>query len=322
MANKINTEDYVLLTGRSNPQLARDIASLLKQEVHEPISMFSDGEIRVRIPVSLRNKHVFIIQPTAPKVNASIMELILMIDAAKRSSASEISAIIPYYAYARQDRKEQPRVPISSSVVANMIVNSGADQILTIEIHSQQQQGFVQVPWDNLYGSYALVPLLKSQKIKDLVVASPDKGGLIQATGYAKLLGADGVALVYKERDVAVNDKSETSAMIGNVKGKNVLLVDDVISTGGTIVNAAVFLKSQGAKSIRLAIVHGMFTGDAVEKIKHPSIDEIYITDSIAQRDEIKNNKKIKIATIAPLIAKAIDHIQKGESISRDLILR
>ncbi|HSW48006.1 MAG TPA: ribose-phosphate diphosphokinase [Candidatus Saccharimonadales bacterium] len=319
MVNK--SEDFILLTGRSNVQLAKDVAKLLGQKLHEPISLFSDGEIRVRVPVSLRNMHVFIIQPTAPRVNDSIMELLLMIDAAKRASASEISAIIPYFGYSRQDRKEMPRVPISSSAIANMITNAGATQILTIDIHSQQQQGFVSIPWDNLYGSYALLPMIKSLKLKDLVVASPDKGGMIQATGYAKLLGADGVALVYKERDVAVNDKSGTSAMIGKVKDKNVLLVDDIISTGGTIVNAAVYLKERGAKSVRLAIVHGLFVGDAIEKIKNPVIDEIFVSDTIEQRSEVKNIKKVKIASVAPLLAEAIKRIQTGQSISRDLIL-
>jgi ribose-phosphate pyrophosphokinase len=322
MVNQKNTEDYVLLAGRSNPKLARDVAKILGQEVHEPISVFSDGEIRVRIPVSMRNQHVFILQPTAPNANDSIMELLLMIDAAKRSSASEISAIIPYFGYSRQDRKEMPHVPISSSLVAHMIVNAGATQILTIDLHSQQQQGFVHIPWDNLYGSYAILPMIKSQNIENLVVASPDKGGMLQATGYARLLGAEGVALVYKERDVAVNDKSETSAMIGNVKGKNVLLVDDVISTGGTIVNAAVFLKEQGAKSVRLAVVHGVFAGEAYEKIKHPAVDEIYITDTVQQREEILKLNKVKVASIAPLLAEAINRVQTGGSISRDLILK
>ncbi|HUQ85254.1 MAG TPA: ribose-phosphate pyrophosphokinase [Candidatus Limnocylindrales bacterium] len=316
------TEDYVLLTGRSNPKLATDVAKILKQEIHHPISVFSDGEIRVRIPTSMRNMHVFIIQPTAPNVNDSIMELLLMIDAAKRSSAAEISAIIPYYAYSRQDRKEQPRVPISSSVVANMIMQAGATQILTIEIHSQQQQGFVKIPWDNLYGSYALLPVLKSRKFRNLVVASPDKGGLIQATGYAKLLGAEGVALVYKERDVAVNNKSETLAMIGDVKGKNVLIVDDVIDTAGTIVNAANYIKKQGAESVTLAVTHGLFSGAALEKIASPAIKEVMITDSIKPTEAILKTKKIQIASIAPLLAAAIQRIQTGESISRDLILK
>lgn len=317
----MKTEDFILLTGRSNQKLAKDIAKILKHDLHEPISMFSDGEIRVRIPVSMRNQHVFIIQPTAPRVNDSIMELLLMIDAAKRSSANEISAIIPYFGYSRQDRKEMPRVPISSSIVAKMIANAGATQILTIDIHSQQQQGSVNIPWDNLYGSYALLPVIKSRKLNDLVVASPDKGGMVRATGYARLLGAHDVALVYKERDVAVNNKSEALSMIGRVRDKNVLLVDDMIDTGGTIVNAAEFIKKQGAKSVRLAITHGIFSGDAVKKFDTPAIEEIIVTDTIALRPEVIKSKKIKIASIAPLLAEAINRVQTGESISRDLIL-
>jgi ribose-phosphate pyrophosphokinase len=320
MANNTQ-EDYVLLTGRSNPKLALDIAKILKHEVHEPISIFSDGEIRVRIPESMRNRHVFIIQPTAPNVNTSIMELILMIDAAKRSSASEISAIIPYFAYSRQDRKEMPRVPISSSIVANMIVNAGATQIFTIDIHSQQQQGFVNIPWDNLYGSYALIPEIKSRKLDNLVIASPDKGGMVRATGYARLLGAEDVALVYKERDIAVNNKSEAMNMIGRVRDKNVLIVDDMIDTGGTIVNAAEFLKDMGAKSVRMAITHGLFSGEAPERFKNPAIEEIFVTDTVRLRQEMLENKKLTVASIAPLIAEAISRIVNGRSISRDLIL-
>lgn len=321
MANQAKSEEFILLAGRANPKLAHDIANILGQELYEPISLFSDGEVRVRIPVSMRNRHVFIIQPTAPMVNDSIMELLFMVDAAKRSSAADISAIIPYFGYSRQDRKEMPRVPISSSLIANMITVSGASQILTIDIHSQQQQGFISVPWDNLYGSYALIPEIKSRNLDNLVVASPDKGGMVRATGYARMLGASGVALVYKERDVAVNNKSETLAMIGDVKGKNVLLVDDIIDTGGTIVSAANLLESYGAKSIRLAITHGIFSGDALKKLESPAIEEIIVTDTIRQRPEIVSNKKIKIASIAPLLAEAIKRFQTGKSISRDLIL-
>jgi ribose-phosphate pyrophosphokinase len=318
---KPSKEDYILLTGRSNSKLAKDVAQILGQDLHEPISIFSNGEIRVRIPISMRNRRVFIIQPTVPDVNDSIMELILMIDAAKRSSATEICAIIPSFAYSRQDRKEMPRVPISSSIVASMIVNAGATQILTIDIHSQQQQGFVNIPWDNLFGSYALVPLIRERNIENLVVASPDKGGMVRATGYARLLGAEGVALVYKDRDIEVNNKSEVLHMIGRIKDKNVLLVDDMIDTGGTIVNAATFIKEQGAKSVRIATTHGIFSGDAPEKFKNPAIEEIFTTDTIRLRPEMLENKKLSVASTAPLIAGAIERFLTGESISRDLIL-
>lgn len=309
-------DDPILLTGKAHVGLARDIAKILGLDLHEPISIFSDGEIRVRVSPNMRRRHVFIIQPTAPRVNDSIMEILFMIDAAKRASASEVSVIIPYFAYSRQDRKEMPRVPISSSVVAQMLEQSGASRVVTVDIHSEQQQGFVQIPWDNLYGSYALLPAIKSEKLEGMVVASPDKNGMHRATGYAKLLNASGVALVYKQRDVTLNNESTALAMIGDVKDKNVIIVDDMLDTGGTIVHAADFLKKEGAKSIRVAVSHGVFSSDALEKISNSSIDRVIITDSIEQRPEVAKNPKIKIASVAPLLAEAIKRIDTGESIS------
>ncbi len=314
-------ESYVLLSGSANPKLAKDIAKILHQELHEPISIFSDGEIRVKIPVNMRRKHVFIIQPTSNPVNDHIMELVFLIDAAKRSSAREITVIVPYYGYARQDRKEMPRVPISSSLVAQFIQDAGADRIVTLDLHSEQQQGFTKIPWDNLFASYSFVPFLKAKKIKDMVVASPDKGGMTRATGYARRLGASGVALVYKERDIVVNNKSEAMEMIGVVEGKNVLLVDDMIDTGGTIVNAAKLIRSKGAKSIRAVVTHGLFSASALDKFKDSVFDEVIITDTIMQRPEVLAYKKITVISVAPLLAEAIRRIETGESISKDLIL-
>jgi ribose-phosphate pyrophosphokinase len=310
----------ILLSGRSHPLLAHKIAQSLKLDLLEPVSVFADGEVRVRIQQNMRRRHVFIMQPTAPRVNDSIMELLFMIDAAKRSSAEEISAIIPYFGYSRQDRKEMPRVPISSSVVANMITHAGASRIVTVDIHSEQQQGFTQIPWDNMYGSYSLIPVLKKMKLTNLVVASPDKGGMLRATGYARLLGAQGVALVYKERDVAVNNKSEALAMIGDVQGKDVLLVDDMLDTGGTIVHAANFLKERGATSVRVAITHGLFSGDALARINDSAISEVLITDTIEQQEAVTKNKKIKVISVAPLLAKVIHRITTGESISNFIL--
>lgn len=278
--------------------------------------MFSDGEIRVRIPENMRRRHVFIIQPTSAPVNDSLMELVFMIDAAKRSSATEITVLIPYFGYARQDRKEMPRVPISSSVVANMIVKAGANRIVTIDIHSEQQQGFVNIPWDNLYGSSALLPVIQQKNLAGLVVASPDKGGMTRATGYAKRLDASGVALVYKQRDIHINNKSEALGMIGEVKDRHILLVDDMLDTGGTIVNAAGYLKKEGAKSVRVAATHGLFSGNALAMINTSEIDEIIITDTISHRDEIALHPKITIVSIAPLLAEAVRRIRTGESIS------
>ncbi len=318
---KSKQDNFVLLTGRSNPVLAHKIAKILGRELFEPVTIFADGEIRIKVPENVRRRHVFILQPTCPPVNDSLMELVFMIDAAKRSSADEVTIVTPYFGYSRQDRKEMPRVPISASVVAGILENAGADRIVTLDIHSEQQQGFIKGPWDNLYGSFSFIPELKKRKLKDLVIAAPDKGGMTRATGYARLLGAENIALVYKDRDIAVNNKSNTLAMIGDVKGKNVLMVDDMIDTGGTVVHAAEYIKKSGAKKIIICATHGLFSGDAPEKFKSESIDEVIVTDSVPLRDEMKNNKKITVISIAKLLAAAIERIETGESLSKDLIL-
>src|SRR3989338_7430530 len=221
-----NSNGFVLLTGTANLKLAQDIAKILDKEVYETVTTFADGEKRIIIPENLRKRDVFIIQPTCPPVDSSIVELFLIIDAAKRSSASEVTAIIPYFGYSRQDRKDRPRVPISSSIIARLIEYSGADRILTVDIHSEQEPGFVEIPWDNLYGSYSMLPELKKHFSSNLVVASPDKGGVPKASFYGELLDADGLAIVFKERDVEKNNQSEALDMIGNVLGKDVLIVD------------------------------------------------------------------------------------------------
>lgn len=316
-----NSNDFILLTGRANQKLADAIGKILRMEVSCPISIFFDGEIRVRIKQNLRRRSVFIIQPTSKPVNDHIMELVFMVDAARRASASEIIAVIPYFGYSRQDRKEMPRVAISSSAVASMLVNAGVDRILTVDIHSEQQEGYVQIPWDNLYGSYSLLPIIKNRNLKNLVIASPDKGGMLRATGYAKLLHSEGVAIVYKERDVKLNNVSNALEMIGIAQDKDVLIVDDMIDTAGTMVHAANFIKEKGARSIRVVATHGLFSGDALQKITDSAIEEVLITDTIDHRKEVLDNPKITIVSVAPLVAEAIRRIKTGESISKDLIL-
>ncbi|GDX62048.1 ribose-phosphate pyrophosphokinase [Candidatus Levyibacteriota bacterium] len=317
------TDDLILITGRANIRLAKDIAKILGKEEYldNPISQFSDGELRIKIPHNLRQRHVVIIQSMSMPVNDSIMELILLIDAVKRSSAREITALIPYFGYSRQDRKEMPRVPISASVIAGIIQYAGADRIITVDIHSEQQQGFVKMPWDNLYGSYALLPIIKKRKLDNLIVASPDKGGVPRATKFAQFLGADGVAIVFKERDLSINNNSEAFDMIGDVMGKNVLLVDDMIDTGGSITKAASLIKQRGAKTVRAVAIHGLFSGDALRKIVDSPLDEVIITDTISHREEVVTNPKIIITSVAPLLAEVIRRTQTGESISKDLIL-
>ena len=315
-----NSNGFVLLTGTSNLKLAKDVAKILGKEVDETVTTFADGEKRIVIPENLRKRDVFIIQPTCPPVDSSIMELFLIIDAAKRSSASEVSAIIPYFGYSRQDRKDRPRVPISSSIIARLIEFSGADRILTIDIHSEQEPGFVEIPWDNLYSSYSFLPELKKHFGKKLVVASPDKGGVLKATFYAELLDAEGIAIVFKERDFLKNNTSEALDMVGDVKGKDVLLVDDMIDTAGTICNAAKLIKMRGAKSISAVATHGLFSDPAPKKLADSPIDKIFITDTVPIRSEMLKNPKLVVVSVAKLLAEAITCIFNGDSMSEKLI--
>jgi ribose-phosphate pyrophosphokinase len=315
----MSKEDFVLITGTANLKLVKKVSSILKKPLFPSVSEFADGEKRVIIKENLRRKQVFIIQPTCPPVDSNIMELLLLIDAARRASASEITAVIPYYGYARQDRKEKPRVPISAALVADLIEHAGADRIVTIDIHSQTEQGFVKHAWDNLFASYSLLPVLKKKFTKNLVVASPDKNGVAMANFYAQKLKADGLAIVYKERDLNTENVSKALGLIGEVSGKDVLLVDDMIDAGGTICNAANLIKEKGAKSVKAAVTHGLFSPPAMERIEESALEEIYVTDSVNLREEILKNKKIKIVSVADLLAKAIKCIYTGQSISKKL---
>jgi ribose-phosphate pyrophosphokinase len=244
-----------------------------------------------------------------------------MIDAAKRASSSEVIVIMPYFGYSRQDRKEMSRVPISSAAIASLIVHAGADRILTLDIHAEQEEGFVQKPWDNVYASYALVPAIKKKNLENLVIVSPDKGGVSRATFYQGLLGADELAIVYKERDIKLNNKTKALAMVGSVRGKNVLLIDDMIGAGDTIVHAAEHIKKKGAKRIFAAATHGLFSGDALAKISNSPLEKVIVTDSVNHRAEVLKNKKIEVVSVAPLLAEAIKRIETGDSIS-SLIIR
>ncbi|HAB52074.1 hypothetical protein A3H81_03405 [Candidatus Daviesbacteria bacterium RIFCSPLOWO2_02_FULL_38_18] len=310
---------YVLMTGRSNPQLAKEIGSKLGKAVLEPVSNFSDGETRVFIDNSLRKRDVVIIQPTSPPVNEHIMELLLMIDAAKRASAGEITAVIPYFGYARQDRKDGPRVPISSEVVTRMIEAMGTRRIITMDLHTDQQMGFFTGPWDNLTAKNVLLQPIKAEGLNNLVVSSTDHGGISRAKKFKEDLEADGVAIVYKERDASAHDRSRTVDLLGDVKGKNVLFVDDIITTAGSLVNAAEFVEEIGALDIYAAITHGLFIGQALERIKDSPIKKLFVTDTAAQRPEILSDHKIFVATVAPFLAEAIRRVQGGISMSVDM---
>lgn len=317
--NSSERDNYVLMTGKSNPQLARAIGSELGQGVIEPVSSFDDGETRVFIQDSLRRRDVIIIQPTSPPANEHIMELLLMIDAARRASAGDITAVIPYFGYARQDRKDRPRVPISSEVVARIIETMGVRRIVTIDLHSDQQMGFFTGPWDNLTAKNVLVQSIRAESLSNLVVSSTDHGGISRAKRFKEALKADGVATIYKERDASTHDQSHAVGLLGDINGRNVLFVDDVLSTAGSLVNAAAFVAKTGALDIYAAITHGLFVGEALARIKDSPIRKLFITDTVAQRPEILSEPKVHVATVAPFLAEAIRRVQEGVSMSVDM---
>lgn len=316
-----NTNGFEIITGTSNIPLATAVCQLLNKRLDEPITVFVDGERRAVIKHDLRRKHVFVFQsPSPPNVNDQIIEIMVMVDAAKRASAQEITVLTPYYPYARQDRKEKPRVPISAAALAKSIVCWGANRIVTLDIHSDQLQGVISEPWDNLYASYALVPVLKKQKYKNLVVVAPDMGAAKRARKYAQMIGVDDIAFIYKERDVG-SGASEALEIIGHVNNRDVLIVDDIIAGGGTMVNAAKILKESGAKKIDIAVTHGLFLGDAITKIENSAINKIFVTDTINHREEVRKDNKIKIVSVASLLAETIERIHSGESLGEDLFL-
>ena len=302
-----------IFTGNSNIELAKKISRYLKHRLGKIfVSRFSDGEVRVEIKENIRGRDVFIIQSNCPPVNENIMELLIMIDAAKRASAKRITAVIPYFGYARQDRKDQPRVPITAKLIANLLAVAGADRVLTLDLHAGQIQGFFDIPLDHLYGVNVFCEYFKHHRIKDLVIVSPDVGGIKTARAYAKKFAA-ALAIVDKRRNSP--EATEVMHILGNVKGKNAILVDDIIATGSSLVEAAAALKKAGAKKIYACVTHGILSLNAVEKIKKSAIDLLVITDSIKLPKE-KQNKKIKVISVAPLFAEAIKRIHLEKSIS------
>ena len=303
-----------VFTGNANPQLAENICQHLNVSLtNVNVSRFSEGEIRVEIKENIRGKDVFIIQPTCPSINDNLMELLILIDAARRASAQRITAVLPYYGYARQDRKDQPRVPITAKLVANLIVAAGAQRVLTMDLHASQIQGFFDIPVDHLYAINVLCEYFNNKKIKNLVVVSPDVGGIKMARAYAKRLRA-GLAIVDKRRESPL--KTEVMHILGKVRGKNVVIVDDIVATGGSLIQAIGALIEEGAKDVYAAVSHGILSGHAISLIKNcKELKELVITDSIplAKSKRISN---IKVVTIASLLAEAIQRIHNEESIS------
>ncbi len=305
--------DLKIFTGNAHKELAKKISKHLGKEISKAsVYRFPDGEIGVKIEENVRGKDVFLIQPTCDPVNENLMELLIMLDALRRASAKRITAVIPYFGYARQDRKDQPRVPITAKLVANLITTAGANRVLTLDLHAGQLQGFFDIPLDHLYAINDFIEFIKKLKLRNIVIVSPDVGGVKLARNYAKILNC-GFAVIDKRRDSP--SSTEVINILGEVKNKNVVIVDDLIATGSSLIKASEALKEKGAKKIIACITHGVLCGKAIENIKNSCIDLLAITDSIPLPKE-KQIDKIKVVSISKLLAEAIKRIHKEESIS------
>ena len=304
-----------ILSGTSNPRLSKEISKKLKLKlINTNIKRFADGEIYIEINENIRGNSVFVIQSTSTPANDNIMELLLCIDALRRSSAKNITAVIPYFGYARQDRKVAPRTSISAKVVSNLITNAGASRIVTVDLHAGQIQGFFDIPVDNLFTTPMFARYIKKKfKTKNLVCVSPDVGGVQRTRGLATKIKAD-LAIIDKRRPEP--GKSQVMNIIGDVKGKNCIIVDDIIDSGGTIINAVEDLKKAGAIDVYVFITHAVLSGDAAERIKKSKIKKLIITDTIDNSLKIKNNSKIEVISISPLMAEAISRISNSTSVS------
>ena len=305
----------VLFTGNANPALAQEIASHLGVEVgNADVGRFSDGEVTVEIHQNVRARDVFVVQPTCAPTNEHLMELAFMVDALKRASARRITAVIPYFGYARQDRRPRSmRVPISAKVVANMLETVGVERLLTMDLHADQIQGFFDIPVDNIYASPVLLSDLKSKNYPNLVVISPDVGGVVRARALAKQLGCD-LAIIDKRRAAA--NVSEVMHVIGEIEGRNCVIMDDMIDTAGTLCKAAEVLKERGANSVYAYCTHPVFSGTAVDRIHASQIDEVVITNTIPLSDAAKACPKIRQLSVAFLFAETIRRISDGESVT------
>lgn len=302
-----------IFTGNSNPALAAEMAEALNVSLgRAEVGRFPEGECKVKIHDNIRGADVFIIQSTCPPVNDNLVELLVMIDACRRASARRITAVIPYFGYARQDRKDQPRVPITAKLVANLIAEAGADRVLTMDLHAQQIQGFFDIPLDHLMALPVLVEHFRELKLADLSICTADVGGIKGAWRFAERLNAP-LAIVDKKR--SGDDHVEALALIGEVKGKNIIIPDDMIATGGTLVNAAKFLREHGAKDLYACCTHGVLSGNAVEKLKSAGFKEVIMTNTIPL-DPDKQQPNYKQLSIAKLFGEAIMRIHKETSVS------
>jgi len=301
---------YKIFAGTASREFAQEVCSILDVPVAKAdVKRFSDGEISVQISESVRGRDVFIIQSTGAPSNDNLMELLIMVDALRRSSASSITAVIPYFGYARQDRKAAPRVPITAKLVADMIETAGVDRVVTMDLHAGQIQGFFDIPVDNLYGSIAFENYIKSKNLENPIIASPDIGGVARARYFASRLGLD-MVIVDKRREKA--NVAEVMNIIGDVEGKDVIMIDDMVDTAGTMVKAATALKNKGAKSVMACATHPVLSGKAYENIENGELDELIVTNTLTS----KASKKISVLSVAPLFAEVIRRVYHNESVN------
>jgi len=306
--------DLKIFSGRAHLALAREICAYLGLPLGElTLYNFSDGENYCQIDENVRGADVFVVQPTGSPVNEHVMELLILLDAFRRSSASRITAVMPYFGYARQDKKDKPRVPIAAKLMADLLTASGADRILTIDLHAAQIQGFFNIPVDHLFAAPVLLEAIRKMDLEDLVIVSPDVGGVARARAIGKRLGAS-LAIIDKRR----TGKNETEVLnvIGEVEGRNVLVLDDIIDTAGTLVQAELALRQQGAARTYAAGVHGVFSGPALDRIEASGLESLLVTNTIPVDEAMARCQRIRSLTIAPLLGEAIQRIHEGASVS------
>jgi ribose-phosphate pyrophosphokinase len=310
----MNHDRLQIFTGNANPELSYEIGQALGMELGRAmIKQFADGEIYLQIQENVRGADVFIVQPTCTPVDRHLMELLLMMDALKRASAERITAVLPYYGYARQDRKDKPRVPISARLIAALLETAGADRVLTLDLHAAQIQGFFDIPVDHLFATPVLIEHFKALNIPNLTVVSPDAGGVERARAFAKRLNAP-LAIIDKRREEA--NIAEVMNVVGEVMGRNCLLVDDLIDTGGTLVKGAEALMEKGAASVSACATHAVLSGDAVSRIEASCLKEVVFTNSIPLSKEARTSSRIKSLSVAKLLAEAIRSIHEETSVS------
>ncbi len=303
-----------IFSGRAHPTLTQEICAILGIEPGRvSLYSFADGENYVQIDENVRGADVFIVQPTSPPVNDNLIELLIMLDAFKRSSARRVTAVMPYYGYARQDRKDKPRVPITSKLVADLITAAGADRVLTLDLHAAQIQGFFNIPVDHLFAAPVIVKFLKTLELEDLTIVSPDAGGVERARAYAKRIGA-ALAIIDKRR-VAAN-QTEVMNIIGEVEGRNVFIVDDIIDTAGTLIHSVEALFAKGARSISASCTHAVLSGPAIGRVANSALSQLICTNSMPTADKELECSKLKALSIGELFAEAIKRIHSEDSVS------